>query len=200
MMFASFFPDFVSCQVYIAGMTLQHIHLTVILILLIACDPVGKSLDQAKAGDNRIPSQESWNPTIRINSVGKETVQARASYSAQYDKPRELVLIGDVQLDFFGQAGGHSSTMTADTGRIDDRRQLFTATGNVFVRSDSGMTLSTNILYWDENKESIFTEDSIVLTSETDTLYGVGFESDANLENWTITQPTGVTYREFGDE
>ena len=178
-------------------MTFPHYLLLIFLGLMVACEPVGQSLEQGKAEELRIPSQESWNPTIRINSVGKETVQASAAYSAQYDKPREIIFIGDVQLDFFGRDGEHSSTMSADTGRIDDQKHLFTATGNVFVRSDSGMTLATNILYWNEDDESIFTEDSIVLTTASDTLYGVGFESDANLENWIITQPTGVTYREI---
>lgn len=153
-----------------------------------------------KVAKDRIPSQESWNTTIRINSVGNENVQARAAYSAHYDDPKEILFIGDVQLDFFNEEGVHSSTMSADTGRIDDKRHLFTANGNVYVESDSGMTLSTSILYWYENKESIFTDQPIVFTSETDTLYGIGFESDANLENWTITKPTGVTYRELENE
>jgi len=90
--------------------------------------------------------------------------------------------------------------MSADTGRIDDKRHLFTANGNVHVVSDSGMTLSTSILYWHENKEVIYTDQAIVLTTDSDTLYGIGFESNSNLTDWTITQPTGVSYREFGDE
>ncbi len=174
--------------------------LIVLLSFVMSCDPVGNSPEQDKQQNERIPTQESWNPTIRINSVGKETVQARAAYSANYDNPKEIVFIGKVQLDFFDQNGAHSSTMTADTGRIDDKRHLFTATGNVFVAADSGMTLSTCILYWNENQESIYTDQSIILTTDTDTLYGVGFESDANLEHWTITQPTGVSYREFDHE
>lgn len=171
-----------------------------LFLILVACDPVGQSLEQTKAKQNRVPSQESWNPTIRINSVGKENVQARAAYSAHYDDPKEIVFIGSVRLDFFDLEGGHSSTMTADTGRVDDIRHLFTATGDVYVESDSGMTLATDVLYWNENRESIYTDHPIVLTTDTDTLYGIGFESDANLENWIITQPTGVTYREFGNE
>ena len=62
-----------------------------------------------------------------------------AAYSAHYDNPKEIVFIGEVQLDFFDQDGDHSSLMMADTGRIDDKKHLFTATGNVFVKSDSGI-------------------------------------------------------------
>ncbi|MCF7922315.1 MAG: LPS export ABC transporter periplasmic protein LptC [Candidatus Marinimicrobia bacterium] len=169
-------------------------------IFLLACDPVGESLTDGKASEERLPTQESWNPVIRINSVGKENVQARAAYSAHYEDPREILFIGKVRLDFFDLDGAHSSIMTADTGRIDEASHLFTARGNVFVESDSGMTLATSILYWHENKQLIYTDQQIVLTTLTDTLFGVGFESDANLENWTITQPTGVSYREFENE
>lgn len=181
----------------------MRVQLTIVIVLLgllASCEPVGNSSIQDKTQAERVPTQESWSPTIRINSVGKETVQARAAYSAQYDNPKEIIFVGNVQLDFFDLEGSHSSTMTADTGRIDDKQHLFTATGNVFVAADSGMTLSTSILHWDEHKESIFTDQSIILTTDTDTLYGVGFESDANLEHWTITQPTGVSYREFDHE
>jgi len=174
--------------------------LALLCLLLVACEPVGQSLEEAVTEETRIPTQESWNPVIRINSVGKENVQARAAYSAHFDNPREILFVGRVQLDFFDLEGNHTSLMTADTGRVDERRHLFTANGNVHVVADSGMTLSTQVLHWNEDKETIYTAEPIVLTTETDTLYGVGFESDANLENWTIKQPTGVSYREFDDE
>lgn len=181
-------------------MRFRYAIVAIVGMLVLACEPVGENLSTEKTPEERIPSQESWNPVIRINSVGKENVQARAAYSAHYDSPREILFIGKVRLDFFDLEGNHSSIMTADTGRIDEARHLFTARGNVFVESDSGMTLATSMMYWHENREIIYTDQPIVLTTLTDTLYGVGFESDANLENWTIKNPTGVTYREFGNE
>jgi|TARA_Y100000766_G_scaffold35938_1_gene25749 hypothetical protein len=40
------------------------------------------------------------------------------------------------------------------------------------------------------------TEDSVMITTlEKDTLYGIGFESDSDLENWKILKPSGVTER-----
>jgi len=170
------------------------------IVLITACEPVGQTSGQGDEKLERIPTQESWNTTVRINSVGKETVQARAAYSAQYDDPQEVLFIGEVQLDFFDQEGAHSSTLSADTGRIDEQRHIFTANGNVHVVSDSGMTLATSELHWNETREIIFTDQRVIFTTETDTLYGIGFESEANLENWTITEPTGVTYREVSDE
>jgi len=181
-------------------MSKRFVVLGILAFLIADCEPVGQTLEKTEQAEERIPTQESWNTTVRINSVGKETVKARAAYSASFNDPQEMVFIGDVQLDFFDQAGEHSSTMSADSGKIDEKRQLFIARGNVHVVSDSGMTLATSVLFWNENKEVIFTDQRVVFTSDTDTLYGIGFESEANLENWTITQPTGVTYREMTDE
>ena len=42
------------------------------------------------------------------------------------------------------------------------------------------------------------TKDSVMITTlEKDTLYGIGFESDSDLENWKILNPSGVTERNW---
>ena len=39
-------------------------------------------------------------------------------------------------------------------------------------------------------------KDSVMITTlEKDTLYGIGFESDSDLQNWKILRPSGVTNR-----
>ena len=35
----------------------------------------------------------------------------------------------------------------------------------------------------------------MITTAEKDTLYGIGFESDSDLQNWIILKPSGVTDR-----
>ena len=70
------------------------------------------------------------------------------------------------------------------------------AIGNVVAVSDSGITLYTDTLIWDSKKEKMSTDDPIMLTTQkNDTLYGVGFESDSDLQNWKVIKPTGGTDR-----
>ena len=67
------------------------------------------------------------------------------------------------------------------------------AIGNVVVLSDSGVTLFTDTLSWDNIREKVYTDDEVIfITEEQDTLYGIGFESDVELDNWKILKPTGV--------
>ena len=39
----------------------------------------------------------------------------------------------------------------------------------------------------------------MITTLDTDTLYGVGFESDSDLKNWKILSPSGVTGRSLSE-
>ena len=67
---------------------------------------------------------------------------------------------------------------------------------SVVVKSDSGITLFTDTLSWNHSKQRIFTDDPVqVVTENQDTLYGVGFESDTEMEYWKILKPSGVTDR-----
>ena len=59
--------------------------------------------------------------------------------------------------------------------------------------SDSGISLYSETLIWESNDEKLRTKDSIMITTlEKDTLYGVGFESDIDLERFKIFQPFGI--------
>ena len=67
------------------------------------------------------------------------------------------------------------------------------AIGNVVAVSDSGITLFSDNLIWDSKGERLHTKEEIMITTpEADTLYGVGFESDSDLKNWKIINPSGV--------
>ena len=37
----------------------------------------------------------------------------------------------------------------------------------------------------------------MITTLDQDTLFGIGFESDSDLENWKIINPSGVTGKDF---
>ena len=80
---------------------------------------------------------------------------------------------------------------------MNEKTNDLVAEGNVVVVSDSGVTLYTELLRWDHKKERILSDVFIKLVSEQDTLTGIGFESDSDLENWTIFEPSGVTNREI---
>ena len=136
---------------------------------------------------------EIWNPFIILSREETKIVTAKAK--KMYKNLDEMALIvGDVEIDFFGEEGNHISILYSDSAQINERSNNLQANGNVYVVSDSGYTLTTSKLFWDNRYKMIIAEDSVMFTTtEGDTMYGVGFESDMDLDQWRIFQIFGVT-------
>jgi len=75
---------------------------------------------------------------------------------------------------------------------VDEKDNRIEAFGSVSVESNDGKKLLTDSLLWDNSSDKIFTEATLkFITSDTDTLYGKGFESNIDLTNWNILNPRG---------
>ena len=82
-----------------------------------------------------------------------------------------ISLENNVQIDFYNAEEKLITSLFADKANINERTNFLQATENIIVKSDSGVTLYTDTLSWDNEKEIIFTEDSVMITTETnDTL------------------------------
>lgn len=138
-----------------------------------------------------IPSQESWNSTVTFTDSGKVKAILWSGHIASY-APRQFTLLSDsVHVDFFDEFERHTSLLTARRGKVNDRTQDFAAYENVIVISDSGTTLRTDSLYWDNATRKIRTEAFVDIVSPTEHIMGHGMVSDQGLKNYTIFKVTG---------
>lgn len=152
-----------------------------------------------KIGETRegLPDAESWNATITLTSEGAKRAVIRSGHLEKYQQRQYILLDQTVDADFYNNKEIYTSNLKSDVAEIDEAKDFLIAIGNVIVISDSGVTLFTDTLSWNNVEEQIFTDDSVIfITDQSDTLYGVGFKSDLELNNWEILKPTGV----FGDE
>ena len=135
---------------------------------------------------------EIWNPYIVLTR--EENIIVTAKSDKLYKKSNEMaLLVGNVEADFFNELGTHTSILYSDSARINEQSNNLHANGNVIVISDSGYTLTANEILWDNRYRMIIAEDSVMFTTtDGDTLYGVGFESDMDLERWKISKPFGI--------
>jgi LPS export ABC transporter protein LptC len=139
-----------------------------------------------------IYDNEIWNPTIVLSRESKKIVIAKSKKMYKQTNEKAL-LVGEVEADFFNEAGDHMSILYSDSARINEKSNNLHANGSVFVVSDSGYTLRTEQILWDNRYRMIIADDSVMFTtSDGDTLYGVGFESDMDLDHWRISKPFGI--------
>ena len=138
--------------------------------------------------------QESWGVTIFMTHEGRMRAKVSSGHLEKHNEKEFIILDSIVVVDFFDSEENHTSTLYSDKSEINEKSNDMLAVGNVIAKSDSGITLFTEKLQWIAENEKLFTRDSIMITTlDRDTLYGIGFESNSDLENWRIINPSGVT-------
>lgn len=150
---------------------------------------------EGQVNTNR-PSQESWNSEIYLTKLGVRNAVVHAGHMEQYNDRKLTIMNEDVEADFF-KDNEHTSTLFADSAVVFQEKNIMRAFRNVVVESDSGITLYTERLAYDPETEKITSDTTVKMTTETDTLHGVGFESNTDLTEWKILKPWGVTRREM---
>ena len=140
---------------------------------------------------NDLPSQESWQSTVTFSDSARVKAVLWAGHIASFQQQRFTVLEESVHVDFYGEAGEHTSMLTARRGRVDDATEDFNAYDNVVVVSDSGTTLRTDRLFWNSAERKIHTDDFVDIVSPTEHIMGHGMVSDQGLKNYKIFVVTG---------
>ena len=145
-----------------------------------------------------MPDQESWGVNIILTDQGMIRAKVMSGHLEKYNEKEFILLDSSVTVDFFDSEEQHTSVLTSNKAEVNQSSNDMKAIGNVVAVSDSGISLYSNTLIWDSKNEKLRTKDKIMITTlDEDTLYGIGFESDSDLENWKIINPSGVTGREF---
>ena len=166
-----------------------------LFLLLFSC---GEKNNGDLPSSEGIPDQESWDVTIIMTHDGLIRAEVKSGHLKKYNDQEDIVLDRSVVVDFFDLQERHTSTLFSDKAEINEKSNDMLAIGNVIAKSDSGITLFSETLTWTAEDEKLFTKDSIMITTlDKDTLFGKGFESDADLENWKIINPSGVTGNEL---
>lgn len=84
------------------------------------------------------------------------------------------------------------SHITASYGKYYEKKDLWEAKQNVVAVTEQGDTLKTELLYWDQKKEKIYTDQYVKIIRKEQIITGIGFESDIQIRNYKIVDPKGT--------
>jgi len=167
----------------------------ILVVLFSSCTK--QSVENMNSRDG-LPDQESWGVNIILTDQGIMRAKVESGHLEKYNEKEFILLNNDVKVDFFDANENHTSVLTSQQAEVDQKSNDMKAFGNVVVVSDSGITLYSETLSWKSKDEKLQTKEEIMITTlDNDTLYGIGFESDSDLKNWQIIEPSGVSGRKF---
>ena len=133
------------------------------IIFFVACG--GNDSDKSLGKRSDFPDQESWNPVIVMTREAKKRAIVRSKHLAKYSDRQEIILNGNVDVDFFSDDEEHMSNLKSESAFVYEGNDNLLAIGNVIVKSDSGVTLFTDSLFWDNQSEKINSNDTVMLAT-----------------------------------
>jgi LPS export ABC transporter protein LptC len=164
------------------------------LLCLAGCSQQDQEIVSSDQEKKEHPSQEGWNSQIYLSKAGRLQAVVRYGHMMKFEGLKVYQFDEGVVVDFYDDEGEHTSHLTSNKGEYHEATEDVIGRGNVVVVSDSGLTLRTDVLRWDNGREKIISDTLVMLTTpDYDTLYGVGFESNADLTRRVIRKPWGVS-------
>jgi len=86
------------------------------------------------------------------------------------------------------------ASVTAKYARYTDSKNLWELQDSVIAVNEEGEKLETELLYWDEKKQLIYTDRFVKITTEDQIIQGYGLESDPRLSKRKIKNLSATIY------
>ncbi|OFY66467.1 MAG: LPS export ABC transporter periplasmic protein LptC [Bacteroidetes bacterium RBG_13_43_22] len=87
-----------------------------------------------------------------------------------------------------------AATASAKYAKFVEKENLWELNDSVVIVNESGDKLETEQLFWDRDKNLVFTDRFVKITNEDQTVMGTGFESDPQLTRRRIKNVTATIY------
>jgi LPS export ABC transporter protein LptC len=167
-----------------------------VALLSIGCEEKIQPSVISTVDSRTLPQQESWNSTIVVSDSGRINAIINAGYIRVSELSRQTQMSQGVKVRFFNPDGRQTSVLTSDEGTVDEGTNNLEARKNVVVVSSDSSHMTTEQLFWNNQRQLIYTPEYVQITTVKEKMQGHGFESDQNLKHYRVFQVTGQTQAE----
>lgn len=160
--------------------------------MLISCRTDIGTINQVTEGDNR-PSETMKDAEILYSDSGKVKMKLSGPDLHRYagEKPY-IEFPNGVNILFYDDSMKVNSRLKADYGiRYEDEGRM-EVKRNVEVVNVKDEKLNTEHLIWEEDKDKIWTETFVKITTRDEVMYGDGLESNRDFTKYKIKNIKGI--------
>lgn len=97
-----------------------------------------------------------------------------------------------VYLEKYDREMNVEATIECDTAYYFNEQKLWKLIGNVDIRNPKNEKFFTDLMYWDQENEMIYSDAYIRIEQESQVTEGYGFSSNQNLTQWYIKNTKGI--------
>lgn len=168
----------------------------VMLLLFSSCSGKRKELGAAITERDSLPVMDTRGVTTLISDSGITRYRINTEEWLVFDRkiPPYWAFEKGVYLEKFDSLFQVEASIKADTAYFYNKEELWKLMGHVDIKNLKGERFNTDLLYWDQRKQKVYSDRFIRIDQPDRIITGRGFESNQQMTVYTILQPEGVLY------
>lgn len=168
----------------------------VMLVLFASCGGRKKQMGAAITERDSLPMMDTRGVTTMVSDSGIIRYRIQTAEWLVFDRkrPPHWAFEKGVYLEQFDSLFQVQASIKADTAYFYTKQELWKLIGNVDIKSLRGERFNTELLYWDQRKERVYSDQFIRIEQPDRIITGRGFESNQQMTVYTIHKPEGIFY------
>jgi len=143
-----------------------------------------------------LPSLSARDVETMYSDSGRVTLLVRTPLIQQFkskENPYTLFPEGITVL-FFEKQSEPQGSINSKFARYTEKDEVWELRDSVVAINTEGDILETELLFWSEPRERIWSDRFVRFTHNDQIIMGTGFESDTRFTKWSIRNVTGTIY------
>ena len=168
----------------------------VMLLLSSACSGRKKVMAEAITERDSLPVMDTRGVTTLVSDSGITRYRIQTEEWLVFDRksPSYWAFERGVYLEKFDTLFQVEASIESDTAYYYDKQKLWKLMGHVVIKNLKGEKFFTELLYWDQNREKIYSDRFIRIEQPDRIITGQGFDSNQQMTVYTIHKPEGIFY------
>ena len=165
----------------------------VVLIFLASCQEKQFNAPAIECRDS-LAVMSTYDGSTLISDSGRISYRIDAEEWLVFDKrqPPYWAFEKGVYLEKYDLDMNVEATIKCDTAYYYSSQQLWKLIGNVDIRNQKNERFYTDLMYWDQENEKIYSDAYIKIEQEDQVTEGVGFSSNQSMTLWEIKNTKGI--------
>ncbi len=152
---------------------------------------------------NYVPNASDGNTTPTMATSDVSTLISDSGYTRYHIEAPLWLMFEDAEEPFWRFPEGlameqydlqmnPAANVICDSAVYFSRKRLWRLDGRVVMVNTDRDSFLTEQLFWDQNSRKIYSDSFIHIVRTDRVIEGYGFESDQNMESYTVSKPTAI--------
>lgn len=166
----------------------------VVLILHSSCSSDSKSAAPVIESSDSLAVMSTYGVSTLISDSGRISYRIDADEWRIFHKrnPPYWAFEKGVYLEKYDREMNVEATIKCDTAYYFNEQKLWKLIGNVNIKNPKNERFYTNLMYWNQEKELIYSDSYIKIEQADQITEGVGFSANQDLSVWQIKNTKGI--------